>query len=246
MSGRGSGSRAAARARLAERIDALGLVPSEPSPCPYLPGRPSRLVLLRPSELTAPLYHLFLDLNFRRLGFGVYRPRCDGCNECRQLRVPVSAFRPNRSQRRCLARNADVRATVQAPEPTEEKHAVYRAYLEARHQGEMTGSWKEFCEFLHQGPSFTREVVYRAGERLVGAAIVDVGPESMSAVYFYFDPTLASRSPGTFNVLWLVSECRRRRIPWLHLGYHVAGSRTMAYKTSFHPHEILGSDGQWR
>jgi arginine-tRNA-protein transferase len=132
------------------------------------------------------------------------------------------------------------------PAPTAEKHAVYQSYLAARHHGEMTGSWQEFSDFLYEGPPIAREVVYRAGDRLVGAGIVDVEPEAMSAVYFYFDPEEGARSPGTFNVLWLIDECRRRGTPWLYLGYYVAGSRTMSYKSAFRPHEILGDDGQWR
>jgi arginine-tRNA-protein transferase len=192
------------------------------------------------------VYHLLLDLNFRRLGWGVYRPACEGCTECRQLRVDVAAFRPSRAQRRCRRRNADVVAVLGPPAPTDEKHALYRRYLETRHDGEMTGSWEEFAEFLYQAPALAREVVYRAQGRLVGAGIVDVEPEAMSAVYFYFDPDLAARSPGTFNVLWLIDECRRRALPWLYLGYHVPGGRGMAYKAGFRPHEVLGADGVWR
>jgi arginine-tRNA-protein transferase len=232
--------------RLAALLDSLGLEPSIPSPCPYLPGRESRLLLLRPRQLTPGLYHLLLDLNFRRLGWGVYRPQCEGCSECRQLRLPVESFAPTRSQRRCWRRNEDVSATMGRPEATAEKHAVYQRYLEERHDGEMTGSWQEFEGFLHEGPPFTREVVFRVGERLLGAGIVDVEPQAMSAVYFYFDPDLSDRSPGTFNVLWLVEECRRRGVPWLYLGYHVVGGLGMAYKTDYRPHQILGEDGRWR
>jgi arginine-tRNA-protein transferase len=239
-------AREKARRRLANFLDSLALEPSAPSPCPYLAGRESRLLLLRPRELAPGLYHLLLDLNFRRLGWGVYRPVCDGCTECHQLRLEVAAFRPDRSQRRCRRRNADVIATLGRPDPTKEKHAVYRRYLEARHDGEMTGSWDEFADFLHEGPLSAREVVYRVEDRLVGAGIVDLEPEAMSAVYFYFDPDLDDRSPGTFNVLWLLEECQRRGIPWLYLGYHVTGGRGMAYKTAFRPHQILGADGVWR
>jgi arginine-tRNA-protein transferase len=241
----GRDPREEARARLRALVASLAPEPSKPSPCPYLPGRESRLVLLRPRAFTPGLYHLFMDLNFRRLGEGVYRPQCDGCRECRQLRVRVRAFRPTRSQRRCWKRNAGVTAEVLPPEPTPEKHDVYRRYLEARHDGMMTGSWDEFEGFLHESPPFTREVVYRVGGRLLGAGIVDLEPQAMSAVYFYFDPDLADRSPGTFNVLWLLEECRRRGIVWLYLGYHVASSPAMAYKAAFRPHEILGDDGEW-
>jgi arginine-tRNA-protein transferase len=227
-------------------VESLGLEASPPSPCPYLPGRDSRLVALRPERLTPGLYRLFLDLNFRRLGPVVYRPACEGCRECRQLRVDVLRFRPTRAQRRCLRTNAGVVARSSRPEPTAEKHDVYRRYLEARHDGQMSGSWEEFAEFLHEAPAFTREVVFRLGERLLGAGIYDAGAGALSAVYFYFDPDLADRSPGTLNVLWLVEECRRLGLPWLYLGYHVAGSRSMAYKARFSPHQLLFDDGQWR
>ena len=236
----------AARARLAALVESLGLEPSPRSPCPYLPGRDSRLVALRPERLTPGLYRLFLDLNFRRLGAIVYRPACEDCRECRQIRVDVRRFRPSRAQRRCLGRNADVLAETGRPEATEEKHEVYRRYLVARHDGQMSGSWEEFREFLHETPPFTREVVFRVGERLLGAAIYDTGPDAFSAVYFYFDPDLSARSPGTLNVLWLVEECRRHDVPWLYLGYHVAESPSMAYKAGFRPHQVLSDDGQWR
>jgi arginine-tRNA-protein transferase len=239
-------SSADARARLAALVESLGLEPSPPSDCPYLPGRDSRLVAINPERLSPGVYRLFLDLNFRRLGSVVYRPACEGCRECRQIRVDAARFRPNRAQRRCRKRNADVVARSGRPEPTAEKHAVYRRYLEARHDGQMSGSWEEFQDFLHEAPPFTREVVFRVGERVLGAGIYDAVPGALSAVYFYFDPALAYRSPGTLNVLWLVEECRRLGAPWLYLGYHVAGSPRMAYKAGFSPHELLFDVGQWR
>lgn len=244
----GEAARDAARARLARLVGALGLLPSPPAPCPYLPGRDSRLVALRPNRLTPRLYGLFLDLNFRRLQDLVYRPECDGCRECRQLRVDARRFRPTRSQRRCLRRNADVTALVGRPVPSDEKHALYRRYLEARHDGSMSGSREEFEEFLHGATEMTREVAFRVDSRLLGVGIFDVADDALSAVYFYFDPEpeLAVRSPGTFNVLWLLEEARRRACAFVYLGYHVAGSPRMAYKAGFHPHELLADDGRFR
>jgi arginine-tRNA-protein transferase len=237
---------AAARERLARLLGGLGLDPSPPTPCPYLPGRDSKLVALRPKRLTPALYELFLELNFRRLQDLVYRPQCDGCRECRQLRVDVRGFRPSRSQRRCLKKNADLVAETGAPAPSEEKHRLYRRYLAARHDGQMDGGLREFVEFLHEAPPFTEEVVFRAAGRIVGIGIFDATPQALSAVYFYFDPEHAARSPGTFNVLWLIGEAQRRALPWLYLGYHVAGSPSMAYKAGFGPHQRLEDDGRFR
>ncbi len=246
---RGGGGRpedaAPVGARLAALLETLRLTPTPPSPCPYLPGREARLVVVRPQPLTPALYHAFLDLNFRRLSDLVYRPQCEGCGECRELRVAVDAFQPSRAQRRCAARNREVIAECGTPQATSEKHAVYERYLATRHDGQMSGGWQEFVE-LHAGPPFTREVVFRSEGRLLGAGIFDATPRALSAVYFYFDPELARRSPGVLNVLWLLSECRRLALPWLYLGYHVAACAKMAYKQVFSPHQTLGPDLRWR
>ncbi len=237
----------ALRARVAALIRALSPDRSSPSPCPYLAGRDSRILALRPERLSPALYQAFLDLNFRRLGDVVYRPACDGCAECRELRLDVARFAPSRAQRRCWRRNADLAASVGTPDPTEEKLDVYRRYLEARHDRQMSGSREEFLSFVHDAASFTREVVFRdADGRLVGAGIFDETDVALSAVYFYFDPDLAGRSPGVYNVLWLVEECARRGRPWLYLGYFVRGSATMEYKAGYCPHQLLaGAEGEW-
>ncbi len=201
---------------------------------------------VRPQRLPAPLYHAFMDLNFRRLGDVVYRPACASCRECRQLRVRVRDFRPDRAQKRCARRNADVSIETGIPEATPEKHEVYRRYLEERHDGQMSGSWQEFVEFVNAGSPFTREVAFRVEGRLLGAGIFDVTPLALSAVYFYFDPELGRYSPGVLNVLWLLEECRRLGARWLYLGYYVAGCGPMSYKKAFRPCEILGDDGRWR
>jgi len=237
----------ALRERLAALVESLAPDRSAPSPCPYLPGRDSRLLALRPERLTPRVYRAFLDLNFRRMGDVVYRPACDGCRECRQVRVDVARFEPSRAQKRCWRRNAGVAAEVGAPAPTEEKLALYTRYLGARHDGQMSGSRDEFLSFLHEAAPFTREVVFRDPDgRLIGAGIFDEADDALSAVYFYFDPDLADRSPGVLNVLWLVDRCLRSARRWLYLGYLVSGTRTMAYKAAYRPQEVLGDDGQWR
>jgi arginyl-tRNA--protein-N-Asp/Glu arginylyltransferase len=217
----------------------------EPFPCPYLPDRISRNVTILARHLPAGLYHAFMDLNFRRMGRLFYRPDCHGCTECRMLRVPVAAFRPSRAQRRCRARNADLRVEVGEPRVDAEREHLYARYLAARHDGQMDGSSAELRDFLYDSSIETVEVVYRLGVRIVAVGIADVEPLAMSAVYCYFDPGLSSRSLGVFNVLSLVEECRKRRLPHLYLGYYVAASPRMSYKAAFRPCEQLGPDGRW-
>jgi arginyl-tRNA--protein-N-Asp/Glu arginylyltransferase len=216
-------------------------LPGEAFPCPYLPGREARHVTLVPRPLSGPVYHALMDLNFRRMGEVFYKPVCEACSACRMLRVPVAGFTPSRAQRRTRERNRDLRIRVAAPQPTEEKLALYRTYLEARHVGSMDGSAEEFEAFLYSSGIDTFEVEYRVGEKLLGVGIMDVTPLALSAVYFYFDPAQAVRSPGVFNVLWLLEEAGRRGAPWLYLGYYVAEASSMRYKASYRPSQVLGA-----
>ena len=123
------------------------------------------------NRLTPRLYGLFLDLNFRRLQDLVYRPQCDACRECRELRVDARRFRPRPGAAPLLdAQRRRRRARLGRPLPTDEKHTLYQRYLEARHDGAMSGSKEKFRDFLHAAPEMTHEVVFRAAGRLVGAA----------------------------------------------------------------------------
>src|SRR5690606_21470977 len=85
-------------------------------PCGYWADREARDLVLDPRDPRLPqLYPMALDWGFRRSGDIVYRPSCPGCQACVAVRVPVAAFRPDRSQRRCLMRNANVDARIVAP-----------------------------------------------------------------------------------------------------------------------------------
>ncbi len=70
--------------------------------------------------------------------------------------------------------------------------------------------------------------------------------ESLSAIYFFHDPAVRSRSPGTFNVLRLLEECSLRKLTYLYLGYYVKGCRSLEYKGNFKPNQVLAADGAWR
>jgi arginyl-tRNA--protein-N-Asp/Glu arginylyltransferase len=230
----------ALRSALARRA----LTPGDSAPCPYLPGRQSRHVALHAAELGPGVYQCLLDLNFRRIGEIFYRPACAACHECRMIRVTVGEFAPSRSQRRCWARNRDVETSLGRPVVTPEKLALYRRYLSARHDGQMAGSAEELAS-LYCSPLTTLELVFRAGDRLLGAALADLEPEALSAVYSYFEPAEGRRGLGVLSVLAMLEICLARGLPHLYLGFHVRDCPKMSYKASFRPHAILSQDGAW-
>lgn len=214
-------------------------------PCPYLPGRLSRSEAYQVDQLDGALYERLLARGFRRSGRVVYRPRCRGCQECRQLRVRVQDFAPTRSMRRVARRNADVRITAGSPEATEEKFALFHAYLSDRHDESMERTFKAFTGFLYDSPTDTLEFSYWLGERLIGVSIVDRCPGGLSSVYMYFDPCHGRRSLGTFSVLKEIDYCREQGLAYYYLGFYVSGSKTMSYKARFRHNQILVASDRW-
>lgn len=220
--------------------------PGEPFGCPYLPGREARNVVFGIEPCPPGLYHSLMDLNFRRMGRVFYRPACPSCQECRTLRVSAADFRLSRAQQRCLARNADLEFRIGPPEKDAERLALYRRYLEARHDGQMDGSASEFETFLGRSPLATIELAFRHRGQLVAVGVADVEPLALSAVYCYFDPDLGPRSLGVLNILRLIEEARRRGRPYVYLGYYVGECASMSYKASYRPCQVLEADLGWR
>lgn len=226
---------------------AIRLYQTQEHPCGYWPERVARDLLLDPAEPAVPaLYSQLLALGFRRSGRNVYRPRCAGCRACTPLRVPAAGFRPNRSQRRCIAGNLDLQWADREPGCTDERFALYRRYLGHRHPGGGMdqASRDDFERFLlcEWGP--TRFLEARRDGELVAVAVTDVLPDALSAVYTFFDPEQPARGLGTAAVLQQIAWAAATGRAHLYLGFWLQGHPKMDYKARFGPAEVL-RDGHW-
>jgi arginine-tRNA-protein transferase len=167
------------------------------------------------------------------------------------LRVPVERFRPGKSQRRCWRRNQDLSVAVDLAKCSDEKWALYARYESQRH-GEPPGKnsvedREAFEHFLYRSPVDTIECTYRdRSGRLLAVGICDICGQSLSSVYFFFDPGCARRGLGIFGVMWELDFARRQNIAQYYLGFWINGCRKMQYKADFRPYQILCADGQWR
>jgi len=147
--------------------------------------------------------------------------------------------------RRVQSRNRDVVVEIAESRPSAEKHDIFRRYLDAQHDGTMSGSYEAFKDFLYDSPMTGRDFLYRLGDRIVAVGVTDLCPQGISSVYTYFDPDFADRSLGTYSVLYEIAWCRRNELPYYYLGYYVAGSGSMEYKSRFRPNEILVDEQRW-
>ena len=225
---------------------ALGELPEQA--CPYLPGRLATDRAIWAAAVPAAVYEQFMNAGFRRSGKLLYQPACRGCRACLSIRVPVDTFRADKSQRRCFRRNSDLRITHCAADYSDEKFELYRKYLVGWHGRDDVDDSGAFKSFLYDSPlESTIEFEYRdAASRLLAVGICDLCPSVLSSVYLYFDPAAARRGLGTFAALHEIEFARRRGLAHYYLGYWVHGCRTMQYKQSFAPNEVLHPDGQWR
>jgi len=222
---------------------------SAPAACPYVPGRTERRIFADISGPTAAFsYDMLSEAGFRRsLGFA-YRPACPTCNACVAVRIPVREFLFARSWRRVLSRNADLSSAWRPPRASEEQYELFRRYQSSRHTGgDMAAMDRaEFRGMVETGAIDTGMVEFRdpAGT-LVAASLVDRMARGLSAVYTFFDPELPGRSLGYNAILWMIREAAETGLDHVYLGYWIAESSKMSYKSRFRPLEALTVEG-WR
>ena len=79
---------------------------------------------------------------------------------------------------------------------------------------------------------------------LIAVALCDQLSDGLSLVYSFFEPTLQSRSLGTYIILETIDYAHSLGVPYVYLGYWVKGSPKMDYKVKFLPQDHL-IDGEW-
>lgn len=220
---------------------------TSPYPCSYLEGREARSQVATPAHLIgSSVYSRLIQAGFRRSGHYTYRPHCSGCNRCVPVRVNANTFQPSRSQRRCQALNQTLSVKSQPLAFNAEHFDLYRRYQRMRHAGggmDQDDS-EQYSQFLLSSQVTSMLVEFREGERLVMVSLVDEVEDGLSAVYTFFDPELGKRGLGTYAILWQIQHARMLGLPYVYLGYWIAESRKMSYKSNFRPLETL-RDNKW-
>ncbi len=205
--------------------------------CPYVPGRAERkLIVELDGGAAAFAYDDLSRAGFRRSHNFAYRPACRGCTACVPVRIAVERFEDTRWTRRIRNANHDLSADLVPPRGTVEQFRLFWGYQHARHgDSEMaTMSFRDYRGMVEELPVRTEIAEFRdkAGS-LVAASLIDRLDDGISAVYSFFDPFQRKRSLGSLSILWFIDECRRQGEPFVYLGYWIAESPKMAYKSRF-------------
>ena len=129
---------------------------------------------------------------------------------------------------------------------SEEQFALFRRYVEGRHgDGDMAQmSARDYVNLVTASPVTTTLIEFRDGDgTLVAGCLIDRLRDGHSAVYSFYDPTMPQRSLGSYMILWLIDEARRKGLRNVYLGFWIEQSQKMAYKRRFAPLEAFGSKG---
>jgi len=228
-----------------------------PSPCPYLPGREERKVFTHiVGKRARDLNDILTQGGFRRSQTIAYRPACETCRACISVRVLADEFRPSDNLRRVLRINRDVVGAPVPNRPSSDQYALFRRYLDARHSSggmvdmtvldyslmvEDSHVETQIIEYRRRGPDTA--INGRGQGPLLAVSLTDLLNDGLSMVYSFFDPEMPERSLGTFMILDQIARAQAAGLPYLYLGYWVAGSRKMDYKARFLPQERLLAPG---
>ena len=228
---------------------------TSPAPCPYLADRTERKVF---TELKGPHAEALNDalgrIGFRRSQTVAYRPSCLDCQACVSVRVVAKEFVASSAQRRALRMNDDLVSTECRPWATSEQFDLLQRYLGRRHPGGGMAAMDEidYADMVEHTAVSSFVIEYRepsadGGQgRLVGACLTDRQGDGLSMIYSFYDPEHEARTGlGNYIILDHIRRAAEAGLPYVYLGYWVAGSQRMQYKIRYRPLERLGPAG-WR
>lgn len=220
----------------------------ETEQCPYLEGQTARMPLRMPLEkITREVADRRLAEGHRRTGEFIYQTNCPNCSACEPIRLDIGRFHFSRNHQRTLKRgNRKFQQVIGPLQSDAQRVALFNKHRRLRGLAKRDTDIdvEEYTWGFVRSCLDSFEIAYWLEQRLVGLAVCDIGRQSLSAVYTFYDPDLKSASLGTYSILKQVEYCQQQKLQYLYLGYYVAGSTHMKYKSRFVPNERL-VNGRW-
>ncbi|KAF9572242.1 Arginyl-tRNA--protein transferase 1 [Mortierella alpina] len=145
---------------------------------------------------------------------------------------------------------------------TDEKHALYVKYqMQIHHDPRSKCQVRNFKNFLVDTPltpsketTWTEEdpgfgsfhQCYYLDEKLIAVSVIDILPECVSAVYFFYDPDYSVLSLGKYSAQreialaqTLNSKPGYEELKYYYMGFYIFTCQKMTYKGQFHPSFLL-------
>ena len=212
--------------------------------CAYLPDRSVRMHYKYIEKATKSYNSALIHRGWRRFGSYYFHPICNGCTECKSIRINVKEFKLSKSQKKSIKRNKETEIIIQKPSLTQAHLDLYNKYHTFKHQKDdwthRNISPREYREnFVEGAHKFGKEVLYLQDGKIIGVDLIDILDDGISSIYFYYDPDFPRLSLGIYSLLYQIELARVLELEWIYLGYWVDGCKAFSYKSNFKPQEIL-------
>jgi len=193
---------------------------------------------------TSEQYQAMLERGWRRFGKMHFVPECRSCTKCVSMRIDVENYEFSRSEKRVINKNQDTKLYIRPPSMTLEHLNLYDKYHAFMNDKK---NWpyspiepNEYQKSYVEGKEeFAKEFLYMKDNKLIGVALVDILPNSMSAIYCYYDHNYSDLSIGKFSILAQIKIAKEMNIPYIYLGYWIKDHLSMGYKEAYTPFEVL-------
>jgi arginine-tRNA-protein transferase len=200
----------------------------------------ARLPMFFGPRMSGEEFDRLLAAGFRRTGRFAYYTACPDCRACEPTRVDLEQFSLTASLRRVLKRGDKELSVRRGPCEIEAvRLGLYDLHRRERgldrERSAITAY--EYASAFVESCCETQELSCWIDDRLLAVSITDLGHQSLSAVYCYFDPQYSSLSLGTYCILkqmqWAMETGRR----YLYLGMFIEANQHVRYKGRFVPQE---------
>ncbi len=187
---------------------------------------------------------LLIERGWRRFGNMFFRPICQDCTSCQSIKIDIKNYSFSKSQRRVIKKAQHFHSLIQIPTMTKEHLALFKKYhdhMEHKREWENHGvsANSYYASFVHGYNDFGYEILYYDGEKLIGVDLIDILPQGISSIYFYYDPDYEPYSLGTYTILKQIELAQDRHLPWIYLGYYVKECQSLNYKNRYKPYYTL-------
>jgi len=215
--------------------------------CSYLPGLEQTTHYKIIEKCDLEYNELLIERGWRRFGNMYFRPMCEGCSACESIKIDVNNYIFSKSERRIIKKNTDIKTYLRRPSASHDHIALFEKYHD--HMHERRG-WERqpiniknyYMSFVHSYNEYGYEVLYFDGDRLIAVDLIDILPNGISSIYFYYDPDYAHLSLGRYSMLRQIMYAKANHLDWIYMGYYVKECQSLAYKGNYRPYlTLMGS-----
>ncbi len=212
--------------------------------CSYIPGNEQTTHYKIIQECGIEYNAHLVERGWRRFGNMFFRPMCASCDACESLRIDVKNYSFSKSERRVIKKNSKIKTLLRRPTASHQHIALFEKYHDYMH--EKRGWDKQainiknyYMSFVNGYNEYGFEVLFFDEEKLIAVDLIDILPNGISSIYFYYDPDYSHLSLGKYSMLRQISYAKSNDLEWIYMGYYVSECQSLAYKSDYKPYMTL-------